>query len=835
VSIISAALSFGGIVTVICSVVILSFVPQRLTDAVRMLLITLLVTGVFALLGSLAYSRRLTSPLRDLERNALAALMGSYEQVLSSLDRNDEIGRVARALDTVVRRLSLFQDLAQLLASTSSLEQVSDLSIATMGHLIERGSAAIYFLGEDDVLTPVRTCGEELLGAESVILSDNAWFASAMSSPEPLVFCGASEAVSAMIPGVTGEATYAHAMALAFAEGQVGLVVIVKNRSLPPTEAENEMLKAFCAQVAIAVQVSRVREAENDSRRVAELLRSVIETLVRSGSTIEQAEDAIKELLSATAVRVALVDRLVLGLSLSSSPNLDVAVLTIAHESMRGHGWADAKQRRAFVVRAGDSHAADQLAASFGATEMLLVPILPESDHGGVLAIGFLQPVSPVLVGIGESLGDEIALALDNMYLYQRAASRAHNLETVFQMSQTVSSSLQLNAVLHRVLDVTQEVFPVDAVMLMHYSSERQVLETTMGRGSLPAPFLSLALSPDEDFPGQVLERGVPVLLRDLAKVGSGGIARVAAQNGLRSLIAVPLHARGRPIGVLVAFSRLLAAFSDEDVSLLQTFAAQGALAIDTAGLYRHQHEIASVLQASIVPGKLPTIPGIEASSVYIPSGGASEVGGDYYDLFKSEDGHIWFVIADVCGKGVQAATKTSMVRYAVRALTTTGCSPAEVLGRTNDMAVQLGDSGDIVTTWIGRLAPGGTLVWASGGHPPGFLRRHKTGAIEPLGVTGPLLGAQMGSAYQDLEVVLEPGDMVLLYTDGVIEARDGESFYGEERVKTILQRSATVHDAATGLRRSIEMYAKKKLQDDVAILVVSPAMTQSGWAKDGG
>ena len=252
---------------------------------------------------------------------------------------------------------------------------------------------------------------------------------------------------------------------------------------------------------------------------------------------------------------------------------------------------------------------------------------------------------------LADAVANEVALALDNAFLFERAVGRAANLETVFRISQAVGSSLQVNVVLNRVLDVVQKILSADAVALMTYDPRKRSISTAMARGAIPAEVLSMETHPGEDVPGYVFSTGEPAAFRDLDE-SMGGIAGRAAAHSLRSLLAVPLLARGRSIGVLMVFSADAGAFSDEDMNVLQTFASQAALALDTARLYSHEHEVASILQQSILPDALPEYPEIEAASAYQPAGADAEIGGDYYDLFRAPDGALWFAIARCLRQG---------------------------------------------------------------------------------------------------------------------------------------------------------------------------------------
>ncbi len=816
-----------GIEGTVWRVIALSPLAEQFRDAalsVAPSILVQLIGGFLIVLGAWWLGTRLTRPLRELERSALAAASGAYARRLYT-QRDDEIGRVAQAFDAVAIRLNSLQDLSQLLASATKLEQVLDAIISAIGHLVGPGSTATYLLDDAGMLVPVRTQGRELAEVQHARVSEGTWFSKVMESPYPLVLSGD---VSEPVPGAAEGPMSAAGMALVSGGEAFGLVVVTRSLNRAFVEAELEMLKTFCAQAAVAIQTSRVFEREIESRRTAEAFRAVAEALVRPKSlqdSLSQVEPVICDLFSAVTTRIALADRHALGLTPSAYPELDAIAIEAARSWPRDTDAPEWERSAAFVAVPGVIEAADRLIEKLEAVEALVVPVALERGHGGVLVVGLARPIPAEWIDTGRALGDEIALALDNAYFYQRAVARAANLETVFKISQAVGSSLQVKVVLNRVLDVVQKILSADAVALMSFDREKRMLTTTMGRGALPAPILTAELQPGEDLPGQVFEQTEPASLRDLG-ASTGGIARAAAENGLHSLVAVPLLARGRPLGVLIVLAKAQAAFSEEDVNMLQTFASQAALAIDTARLYGQEHEVASVLQASILPQTLPDYDDLEASSVYVPAGGDAEIGGDYYDLFRSKSGCTWLVIADVCGKGVHAATKTSMIRYAVRALTAAGCSPAQVLAEVNDMVADSGDLSDIVTAWVGRLDKDGLLTWADGGHPPGLLKR-VYGSIESLDVTGPLLGARKGAPYEELSLQVAPGDLILLYTDGVTEARRGNIFYGEQRVRAVLKRYSTASETASGLLESVRNYAQGELRDDVAVLVVSPRVGQ--------
>lgn len=776
----------------------------------------LIVGGIIAALIAWGVTTRLVRPLRDLERTARTAASGAYVKPLPT-GTNDEIGRVADAFNQVALRLNALHDLSQLLASASRSDQVFDGILLAMEHIVGQGAAAIYVVdSQRERLVPARVRGVSMAGAGPIDLRSGGWLATALRSAGPLIYDGDPAALVDELPGLTGTPAGALAAPLIAGHEPLGIVVMLREDTSPVTDAELEMVRTFSAQAAVAVQTSRLFEDESEARRTAEALRSVTEQLVRPDAldaALRSVEETIREFFHAHVVHIALEDRAALGLTAEQEPGradmFDLAMSVLD------------KSEQAIVLEYGADARADAILDAYDGSHLVVIPIALESGHGGaMLAVLSQRPEAP-MIDVAHALADEIALALDNAYFYERAVMRARNLETIFRISQAVASSLNVNVVLNRVLDVVQKILSADAVVLWSHDARRRTLEAEMVRGEVPAHLVHLEMAPDEDLPGRVFTTGEPVRIADL-RLSKDGVARSAAQHGLRSLLAVPLLARGEPIGVLMVLSKDVDAFSDEEMSVLQTFASQAALAIDTARSYSREHEVARVLQDSILPGELPQFPEIDVGSEYEPAGDDADIGGDYYDLFRAPDGAIWLVIADVCGKGVHAATKTSMIKYALRALVAAGGKPAWVVSEVNRMVAETGSSGDIVTAWVGRFDPErGVLSWCNGGHPPAIVRR-ADGTIERLEGTGPVLGASAGAPFGERSTRLQPGDKVLLYTDGVIEARRGNTFFGEDRAVEALSADRSAAEDARALLESVKTFVDGRKRDDIAVLVVA-------------
>ncbi|HEX2179316.1 MAG TPA: SpoIIE family protein phosphatase, partial [Actinomycetota bacterium] len=206
----------------------------------------------------------------------------------------------------------------------------------------------------------------------------------------------------------------------------------------------------------------------------------------------------------------------------------------------------------------------------------------------------------------------------------------------------------------------------------------------------------------------------------------------------------------------------------------------------------RKARELVQTLQKTLIPPAAPDIPGLDLSAVYRASGNGDEVGGDFYDVFEIGAGDWMVSVGDVRGKGVEAAVVTALARHTIRAAAVRHPRPSQVLSVLNEVIFRH-DTDRFCTAVLVRLRKEGRGWRASiacGGHPLPLLARAGAGPV-PFGAPGLLLGSFEDPAFEDCETKLEPGDILVLYTDGVTEARGPESFFGEERLEGWVGRPA--------------------------------------------
>jgi serine phosphatase RsbU (regulator of sigma subunit) len=264
--------------------------------------------------------------------------------------------------------------------------------------------------------------------------------------------------------------------------------------------------------------------------------------------------------------------------------------------------------------------------------------------------------------------------------------------------------------------------------------------------------------------------------------------------------VVVPLVSQGELIGLLNLGPRLSQQeYSADDRKLLNDLAAQTAPAVQVAQLVRQQQQqaqererieqelkVARLIQQTLLPKHVPDLPGYGLAAYYQP---AREVGGDFYDFMDLDDGQLGLVVGDVTDKGVPAALVMATTRTLLRASAQRLDSPGEVLKRVNEVIVQDIPPNMFITCLYAILDPTtGLLRYANAGHDLPYRRKASAGGAEELRATGMPLGLLPGMDYEEKEIVLESGDSVLFYSDGLVEAHDPQrEMFGFPRLQGLV------------------------------------------------
>jgi PAS domain S-box-containing protein len=332
-----------------------------------------------------------------------------------------------------------------------------------------------------------------------------------------------------------------------------------------------------------------------------------------------------------------------------------------------------------------------------------------------------------------------------------------------------------------------------------------------------------LRIAPGEGIAGRVARDKEPLLLQDPDP------SQVAdpALYGLHSILGVPLMAGGEVTGVLKVGVPAPRRFSEDDLLVLALAADRVALAIDHLRVYEREHRIAEMLQRSLLPNRLPRLPGLQVAARYKPAASESEVGGDWYDVIAMPGGRVGLVMGDVAGKGLAAASMVGRLRSAMRAYALEDHAPADVVERLNQLVWSDVEDGHMTTLVYVVFDPlEGRIAWVNAGHLPPLAVTGDGIARFLEGPSSVPLGVMSYPAYEAAETEMPLGGTVLLYTDGLVE-RPGELLdHGLDRL------AAAVRGQRVGPEELCdhvieELVSVGGMSDDVALLALcSPPLT---------
>jgi sigma-B regulation protein RsbU (phosphoserine phosphatase) len=405
-------------------------------------------------------------------------------------------------------------------------------------------------------------------------------------------------------------------------------------------------------------------------------------------------------------------------------------------------------------------------------------------------------------------------------------------LETLYRVSQALASTLDLEAVLNTVMDQVITVTKAERGFLM-LGDRPQDLRFQVARG------IDQLLIDDAEFQvsrgilTRVAESAQPVVTSDAQHEDwlSGRQSVMALK--LRSIMCAPLLLKGRITGLVYVDNRMQAGiFQSADLELLQAVANTAAVAIENARLHEHalvqarlerELEVAQQVQASLIPQSAPAVTGFELGALWRS---AHEVAGDFYDFVPRPDGEVGVVIGDVTDKGVAAAFFMVLSRTTVRASLASPGACGECVTQANRLLCADAASGMFVTLFYLGLRPGERRVTSvNAGHNPPLWYQTRRGKLRFLDRGGLPLGVDEAGTYKTEELDLEPGDILLLYTDGLVDAVDATMLpFGLERLQASLRAHSKL--SASALAAAIDADVQRHghgapVVDDVTLVVV--------------
>jgi PAS domain S-box-containing protein len=326
---------------------------------------------------------------------------------------------------------------------------------------------------------------------------------------------------------------------------------------------------------------------------------------------------------------------------------------------------------------------------------------------------------------------------------------------------------------------------------------------------------------------GKVLRDGIPQVMDEITDELLATVAQdeehlaLLREVGMRSAVVVPMRAGRKVIGAI----SLVAAesprrFSTGDVELAEELGRRAGWAVAHTRLYTERSRIAHTLQEGLLPGNLPQMPGWSLAKLYRPAGEENWVGGDFYDALEVHGG--WLaLVGDVAGRGAEAAALTGLARHTLRTAARLLDDPLEAVGtlnaelRTREQMALCSVAAVVLREDGGRA----TAEVICAGHPLPLLVRDR--AVRPVGRFSPMLGAYPVRDWSRTTVEIEPGDVLVLYTDGVFDAVGADGRFGEERLQRTVEGAVDARDAVTRIDAALTAFEVGEQADDTAVLAV--------------
>ena len=388
-----------------------------------------------------------------------------------------------------------------------------------------------------------------------------------------------------------------------------------------------------------------------------------------------------------------------------------------------------------------------------------------------------------------------------------------------FDLVDSAVEFLSLEDMLSELLDRVRKALAADTAAVLLLDEDRGVLVARAARGLEEEVRQGVQVPLARGFAGRVAAEARPITIRDLDRADV--VNPILRETGIRSMLGVPLSVDGRVIGVMHVGTLVGRSFGDDDVTLLQFAADRVARAIDQART-AEQRAATAILQRTLLPDALPEIPGLRFSAKYLPAGSGVKIGGDWYDVFPLAGARLAFVIGDVVGRGVLAASVMAEIRTALRAYMMLGHGLTEVVTMLNGLLISMGRKRGATLSIFDLDLDAEELDAVIAGHVPPLL-------VDPDGGTrlleqrhGLPIGVRRDASYEAVRHPFPTGSKLLLYTDGLIERR-GESI--DEGLSRLAAAASHVAEAATHSTFADGVYHalldESTLEDDVALFVV--------------
>lgn len=377
---------------------------------------------------------------------------------------------------------------------------------------------------------------------------------------------------------------------------------------------------------------------------------------------------------------------------------------------------------------------------------------------------------------------------------------------------------MSLEQTLSELLERIRAALGADTAAVLLLDEDRGVLVARAARGLEEEVRQGVQIPLARGFAGRVAAEARPIVIEDLSRAEV--VNPILRQRGIRSMLGVPLQVEEHVIGVMHVGTLRQRLFDQDDVKLLQLAAGRVARAIDAARL-AEQRAVTEIMQRTLLPDALPQIAELRLSAKYLPAGSGVKIGGDWYDVVRLGVDRMVFVIGDVVGRGVIAASVMAEIRTALRAYLVEGHELADVIALLNDLLVSMGRSRGATAAILELDLELEQLASVSAGHLPALLIS-PDGASRFLEPTPGLpLGIRAGQRYARQCDPFPLGSVLLLYTDGLVEKRGEPIDVGLARLQAAARKAVAGTDSSFADEIYRDLLQEASLDDDIALLAI--------------
>ncbi|MCZ7538509.1 MAG: GAF domain-containing protein [Anaerolineae bacterium] len=630
---------------------------------------------------------------------------------------------------------------------------------------------------------------------------------------------------------------------LAIAGAPIGFLAVERVELDRFTPEDREIITTFANQAAVAITNARLYMAQREEAWISTALLQVAEATARATDL----DEVLRTVARITPLLVGVEWSAVLLADEPDSfrvveiagadPETSSALLSYR---LTARAWPPLlsllQDAQPLLIGSGTPRPSD-MPAEISIGQGVILPLFAKGEITGLLLIGTRgddEPMTDRKIELVSGIANQAALAIESAQLVAAQQEEAWVTTALLQVAEAVNTQLDADQSLETLVRLTPLLVGVERCGILKWDGEAGSFVGGPSWGLTQEHRTQFAELVCTDHDGKFLRR----LIEGAEPVACGVGTEVPLPSALQklfevpALIGLPLVARGHLVGaMLVDHPALEGAIDQRRLNILNGIAHQTALSLENARLQaeasavermERELEVARAIQTSFLPGELPQEPGWEVAAHYRA---ARQVGGDFYDFFRVDE-HRWaVVVADVADKGVPAALFMVLSRTLLRAVGLNRHTPLETLRRVNQLLLHDSRSDLFVTVWYGLWdARSGLVQYCSAGHNPPLLV-HADGSAELLSARGLALGVLSDIVLSEAEVTLQPGDLLLAYTDGVTDAlRPDKTEFGVIGLQSTVTslRKGSAHDIVQGTVHALDRFVEGAPQfDDMTFVVL--------------